>query len=323
MPAQRNHLPRGGVNLTSAAGVDDGGGHQVALRDGRDGRSRPSGASTPTSGYGLGCVPCRCALLSANGTDSYIPDSNPWTRTRRSPSERSERATQPRCFRSVLCRKGVGSSESTETRRPGNFRGVANRDTSRMCVRKWSYRSRRMCCRPPVGGVGLQGQASITCGPLACVDFYHFQEENAGTRCSRRPLFPLMVRTIRHMDLVHLKLFWGASSTPTYITKFVYNTSPKILLQTHFQENIQVRNKAEDLIPRVDAMEKHFDSHPSDVAELRRRDEVILYAIIRPTVLGAEFFPVSSRTSRNGFGCCAESRGRSNPLTTFRTMETC
>ena len=36
-------------------------------------------------------------------------------------------------------------------------------------------------------------------------------------------------------------------------------------------------NKLEILLPRVAALEEHFDSRPSDVAEQRRRDELIRY----------------------------------------------
>ena len=37
-------------------------------------------------------------------------------------------------------------------------------------------------------------------------------------------------------------------------------------------------NKVEVLLPRVAALEEHFDSRPGDVAEQRRRDELIQYA---------------------------------------------
>ena len=39
-------------------------------------------------------------------------------------------------------------------------------------------------------------------------------------------------------------------------------------------------NKVEVLLPRIAALEEHFDSRPSDVAEQRRRDELIQYVTI-------------------------------------------
>ena len=36
-------------------------------------------------------------------------------------------------------------------------------------------------------------------------------------------------------------------------------------------------NKVEVLLPRIAALEKHFDSRPSDVAEQRLRDELMQY----------------------------------------------
>ena len=46
-----------------------------------------------------------------------------------------------------------------------------------------------------------------------------------------------------------------------------------------FQETGAVGNKIENLLSRVVAVEDHFNSRPSDVAEQRRRDELIRYAM--------------------------------------------
>jgi len=48
------------------------------------------------------------------------------------------------------------------------------------------------------------------------------------------------------------------------------------------QETIPVRNKIEDLISRVAALEELFATLPGDVTEQRCRSEVIWYAIIPP-----------------------------------------
>ena len=107
------------------------------------------------------------------------------------------------------------------------------------------------------------------------------------------------------MDSRRLKLPWGQSPAFARFAKFVNDTSLQTLLRTYLQEALPVRNKAEDLVSRVDALEKHFDSPPSDVAEQRHRSEVLRYAIIFLTVLGAESLPVRSGTLR----------GRYSPMT--------
>ena len=65
------------------------------------------------------------------------------------------------------------------------------------------------------------------------------------------------------------------------ITKFAYNLLPKILfVLTHLQETVAVRNKIENLLSRIAALEELFATHPGDVADLKRRDELIRYAAI-------------------------------------------
>jgi len=46
------------------------------------------------------------------------------------------------------------------------------------------------------------------------------------------------------------------------------------------QETVLVKNKIEDLISRVVKLEVHFAIRPGDVAEQRRRTELIRYVII-------------------------------------------
>lgn len=46
------------------------------------------------------------------------------------------------------------------------------------------------------------------------------------------------------------------------------------------QAAVAVGNKTEDLLSRIVALEKHFDSRPSDVAEQRRRDQLRWYEAI-------------------------------------------
>ena len=74
-----------------------------------------------------------------------------------------------------------------------------------------------------------------------------------------------------------------------------------MLIQTRLQGTNHIRTKAKDMISCVDALEKHFDSCPSDVAQQRHRWEVIRYATICPTVLDAESFPACSRVSRESY----------------------
>ena len=67
------------------------------------------------------------------------------------------------------------------------------------------------------------------------------------------------------------------------ITRFVFGSPIRsLVLQTHLQEITTIGNKVEDLHSRVVALEEQFDSHPGDVEELKRREEVISYAIVPP-----------------------------------------
>ena len=51
-------------------------------------------------------------------------------------------------------------------------------------------------------------------------------------------------------------------------------------LLTHLQGTAAVGNKIEDLLPRIVALEARFATRPDDVAEQRRRSDLILYVVI-------------------------------------------
>ena len=71
--------------------------------------------------------------------------------------------------------------------------------------------------------------------------------------------------------------------------------------------------KIENLLSRVVAVEERFSSRPSDVAEQRRRDELMRYAM-SSIMFSADLLPASSRSSRNSCGRC-------QMLTRFKTMK--
>lgn len=83
------NFEKGSVNLTTAAGINYGGGPQVELRDSRGGRL---GVSTSAARH-YGGVTGPCILMSADQTDTHIPDRDTQTKTRtRSPLGCSGRA---------------------------------------------------------------------------------------------------------------------------------------------------------------------------------------------------------------------------------------
>ena len=51
-----------------------------------------------------------------------------------------------------------------------------------------------------------------------------------------------------------------------------------------------MENKIEILLSHVVALEELFDSRPGDVAEQRRRDELIQYAVVPPLNLDPSTF---------------------------------
>ena len=84
-----------------------------------------------------------------------------------------------------------------------------------------------------------------------------------------------------------------------------------------------MRNKIEDLLSRVTALEADFATLPGPVGEQRRRHELILYAIIPPPPLrlGVDLLPASSRTSRGDCGPSTRGKSCSDLITTFKTMK--
>ena len=84
-----------------------------------------------------------------------------------------------------------------------------------------------------------------------------------------------------------------------------------------------MRNKIEDLLSRVAALEADFATLPGDVDEQRGRHQLIRYVVrSSPLELDIEFFPVISRTSR---GDCDPTTGRGcgDLLTMLGMMEMC
>ena len=70
----------------------------------------------------------------------------------------------------------------------------------------------------------------------------------------------------------------------------------------HLQGTVAIGNKIENLLSRIVALEERFDSRPGDVAEQRRRDELIRYVVVPPFILGAELLPASSKGWKNNCG---------------------
>jgi len=86
------------------------------------------------------------------------------------------------------------------------------------------------------------------------------------------------------MDLVPSKQSCRLSPLLMLITKFVYNSPLKACLRlTYLQEAGAIRNKVENLLSRTTALDVIFATRPSDVAEQRRRSELIWYAILPPS----------------------------------------
>ena len=68
------------------------------------------------------------------------------------------------------------------------------------------------------------------------------------------------------------------------------------------QGAVAVGNKIEGLLSRIVALENHFDSRPSDVADQRRRDELRRYVATFPFGFSAEFLPASLKASKGNCG---------------------
>ena len=64
-----------------------------------------------------------------------------------------------------------------------------------------------------------------------------------------------------------------------------------------------MENKVANLLPRIVALEERFDTRPSNVAEQRRRNDLIRYATVLPFLPSAHFLAASSMLSRNNCDC--------------------
>ena len=65
------------------------------------------------------------------------------------------------------------------------------------------------------------------------------------------------------------------------IAKYARNLPFKISIwQTHAQEVVSTETKIKILVGCITALDERFDSKPSDIAEQRRRKDLIWYAIV-------------------------------------------
>ena len=90
-----------------------------------------------------------------------------------------------------------------------------------------------------------------------------------------------------------------------------------------FQGTIAVESSIKNILPRIIALEEHFDSRPGDVAEHRRREELIRYAVSLSIRSGPDFLEVSSVASRGNYGCSPISGGHSGPLIVLKITKPC
>ena len=82
-----------------------------------------------------------------------------------------------------------------------------------------------------------------------------------------------------------------------------------------------MRNKIEDLLSRVAALEEDIATLPGGVDEQRRRHELIWYVTLSLLRLDIDFLPASSRTSRGDCGPSTRGKSCSNLITAFKTMK--
>jgi len=83
-----------------------------------------------------------------------------------------------------------------------------------------------------------------------------------------------------------------------------------------------VRNKIEDLLSRVAALEEDLATLPGDVDEQRRRRELIWYVTLRSLLrLDIDILPASSRTSRGNCGPSTRGKNCNDLAKTFETMK--
>ena len=82
-----------------------------------------------------------------------------------------------------------------------------------------------------------------------------------------------------------------------------------------------MRNKIEDLLSRVAALEADFATLPVDVDEQRRRHQLIRYVTLPLLGLGIDLLQAISRTSRGNCGLSIRDQDCSDLLTTFKMMK--
>ena len=68
---------------------------------------------------------------------------------------------------------------------------------------------------------------------------------------------------------------WGTSPHFVPTTRLAYNPLLTTVISHNFQGSAAVGNKISNLLSRIVGLESCFDSRPSDVAEQRRRDDLI------------------------------------------------
>ena len=90
-----------------------------------------------------------------------------------------------------------------------------------------------------------------------------------------------------------------------------------------FQGTIAVESSIKNLLPRVIALEEHFDSRPGDVAEHRRREELIRYVVSLSIRSSPDFLLASSVALRGNCGCSLISGGHSGPLIVLKITKLC
>ena len=78
---------------------------------------------------------------------------------------------------------------------------------------------------------------------------------------------------------------WGASLHFAPTTRFAYDPLLTTIISHSFQETVAVGNKVSNLLSRIVALEDCFDSPPSDVADQRRRDDLIRCGATIPPLL--------------------------------------
>ena len=104
-------------------------------------------------------------------------------------------------------------------------------------------------------------------------------------------------------------------------TRFAFNYLLEVLQLIPPQETIPVTNKIENILSRIAALEALLATRPCDVAEQRRRTELIRYAIVFSLRLDVEFLPDSSRASRDNCSHWTGRQGYSNMLAPLKAMK--